>query len=219
MNDELPRPDAAPTPVVSPAPTTLSGHWSAIAWWKKMALGAASVLVVLGLGVRGVETVMLPEAGEKSQLSTNPGPRDNPNIKGTFLPGDHPGTDIRNFPRDEPGTSGTEVRNLEDDEGLPISPAMIQGGLSFIVGFSVGFALRTFLKMSLFVAGVVFLAIFGLSYAGFVEVRWDAMEESFNRLVASVEGEVTEFQSFITGTLPSAGLAGLGLFSGFRKSR
>ncbi len=229
MNVENPESIETPIPEVAsvtPATPSVMSYVMELAWWKKMALSAAAVLMVAGLGVKALETnwsengssVQPQNSGNEIVIGEDKNKKkNNPNIKTTLLPGSTPGVEVENVPRnpDDPPPHDAQLT----DGDLPISPAMIKGGLSFIVGFSVGFALRTFLKMSLFICGLIFLAIFGLSYAEFIEVKWDVMEESFNQTVASLEGEFKEFKSFITGTLPSAGLASVGLFAGFKRNR
>jgi uncharacterized membrane protein (Fun14 family) len=99
------------------------------------------------------------------------------------------------------------------------SPLFLKGGLSFFVGFCLGAVLRAFLKISAIVLGLVFLAVFGLSYAGLIPaIDWSAMEGHFNRIVASLSEQASSFKTFIAGNLPSAGMLGLGLFTGLKKS-
>ena len=97
------------------------------------------------------------------------------------------------------------------------SPALMKGGLSFIVGFCIGYALRTFFRIGAVMMGLVLLAVFGLSYAGVVQVDWTAINGFFDRAVAGIKDQVGSVQTFVAGSLPSAGLAGAGLFTGFKK--
>lgn len=97
------------------------------------------------------------------------------------------------------------------------SPFFMKGGFSFIIGFAVGYAVRTFLKMSLLITGVVALAVFGLSYAGLVDVDWSTISGLFDDAMARVRAEAGHFKTFVTGSLPSASLAAVGLLLGFRR--
>ncbi len=97
------------------------------------------------------------------------------------------------------------------------SPALMKGGLSFIVGFCLGYALRTFFRIGAVMAGIVLLAVFGLSYAGVLQVDWNAINQFFDRAVAGIKDQAGNFQTFVAGSLPSVGLAGAGLFTGFKK--
>lgn len=102
------------------------------------------------------------------------------------------------------------VQAAPDD---PWSPAIFRMGFSFFVGFAMAYALRSFAKVTLFSAGVFFLLLFGLQYAGLVEVKWTAMADRYDGIQAWLKAQVGGFQAFVTGYLPSAGaaLAGLGL--------
>jgi hypothetical protein len=47
---------------------------------------------------------------------------------------------------------------------------------------------------------------------------WTAIQAHFDRLVATLREEGGQFKTFITGNLPSAGMAGAGLFTGFKRN-
>ncbi len=95
----------------------------------------------------------------------------------------------------------------------PWSPAIFRMGFGFFVGFSMAYALKAFAKITIVSAGVFFLLLFGLQYAGLVEVKWAAMADQYDTLQAWLKAQLGGFQAFVTGYLPSAGatLAGLGL--------
>ncbi|MBI5850256.1 MAG: hypothetical protein HZB39_04345 [Planctomycetes bacterium] len=61
------------------------------------------------------------------------------------------------------------------------------------------------------------LALVGLTQLDWVTVHWEAISSAFDRFVANVEREAGSFQTLVTGSLPQAGLAGLGLFAGLRR--
>ncbi|MEL6184643.1 MAG: hypothetical protein AAFU79_08480 [Myxococcota bacterium] len=99
------------------------------------------------------------------------------------------------------------------------SPLLIKGGFSFAVAFALGFALRSFLRLALLVVGTIGLAIFALAYWGGVDLS-PAMTkgaELWDGFAGQVQAEASSFQAFMTGNLPSAASASLGLFSGFKK--
>jgi uncharacterized membrane protein (Fun14 family) len=112
-------------------------------------------------------------------------------------------------PEGEP-TGEVVVQAAPDD---PWSPAIFRMGFSFFVGFAMAFALRSFAKVTLVSAGIFFLLLFGLQYAGLVEVKWTAMADRYDSIQAWLKAQMGGFQAFVTGYLPSAGagLAGLGL--------
>jgi len=97
------------------------------------------------------------------------------------------------------------------------SPAIFRLGFSFFVGFAIAYALRTFVKLSLVVVGLFALLLFGLEYAGLLEIRWGAIGDRYESLAAWASGQFESFRTFITGELPSAGAAVAGLALGFRR--
>jgi uncharacterized membrane protein (Fun14 family) len=112
---------------------------------------------------------------------------------------------------------GTAATATAEEEGL-WAPLFMKGGLSFAVAFAAGFALRTFMKLTLVVMGVVALAIFGLQKAGIVgAIDWSAAEGHWDTLTANVGQQLESFKTFVTGSLPSAGAGTVGLISGFRR--
>ena len=90
-------------------------------------------------------------------------------------------------------------------------------GFSFFVGFSIAYALKTFVKISIIAIGMMLLALFGLQYAGVITVDWSAMEGHYDSIVAWLGTQTDTFRTFVTGYLPSSAMAGLGLVAGFKK--
>jgi uncharacterized membrane protein (Fun14 family) len=131
-------------------------------------------------------------------------------------------------PRDgrRPGVSGDDegravARDAAGAEGFlgAWSPALIKGGLSFFVGFCLGYLLRTFLKVGAIVVGLVFLCLFGLVQLGVVpELDWQVLGDYYGRAVERIRAELAGFKSFAGGSLPAAGMAGIGLLTGFKRS-
>ncbi|WP_022952609.1 FUN14 domain-containing protein [Leucothrix mucor] len=90
-------------------------------------------------------------------------------------------------------------------------------GFSFFVGFAIGFAARTFLKVLFFAAGTLFIALFLLQYNGIINVNWDSFEGVYNNMIAWVSPHLGGLKNFITANLSSAAMAGLGLVLGLRR--
>ena len=135
----------------------------------------------------------------------------------SLLPSGTPGT----FPgsgETDGGSGGGAPATAAAEEG-DWSPFFIKGGFSFFVGFCIGYALRAFFKISAVALGLVFLVVFGLEYAGLLQVDWDSAGELYDAAIAKLGTEFDSAKAFITGSLPSAGLAGLGLYAGFKRTR
>jgi uncharacterized membrane protein (Fun14 family) len=183
--------------------------------WKKVFLTVAIFLTVLGLGVEGF--ALLRSGGPRDrqedvssrQRLTSSG---SPNLAqggGSLTPW----VGEERSPTGEPPPDASERTGMER-----WSPALMKGGMSFLVGFSIGYALRAFLKVSAAVVGLVLLAIFGLSSAGVLQVDWATIQTWFDGALATVKSQTAGFQTFVEGSLPSAGMAGAGLFTGIRKN-
>lgn len=115
---------------------------------------------------------------------------------------------------EEPGESGSVASSdAEAQVTDPWSPAIFRMGFGFFVGFSMAYALKAFAKITIVTAGIFFLLLFGLQYAGLVEVKWTAMADRYDSIQAWLGAQLGGFQAFVTGYVPSAGaaLAGLGL--------
>lgn len=170
-----------------------------IALWKKalvvLSLLAGCVGLAMGGSAEPVDPVMQAKSASASGLVQPSG----------FNVGSLPGI----------GTQEGE----ETAEGKTIwAPLLAKGGLSFFVAFCIGYALRTFLKGTMLVVGVVALAVFGLQKAGILgEVNWDKAQGYWDNLTANVGEQFESLKTFVSGSLPSAASGTAGLFAGFRR--
>jgi uncharacterized membrane protein (Fun14 family) len=218
MNEERKRPDSKARP---PAKTRAREALRELPRWKKVHLAIAGFFVVAGLGLSATEgsgkqvestSTATPQAGTGTEGAGGTG-----SVAPNSLVGGDGG--IFGGGQGAPGGSAGGDGAADGGESAPSgwSPFFVKGGFSFFVGFCIGYALRTFFKISAVAFGLVFLAIFGLSYAGILDVHWSSFESLFDSLMARVSSEAESFKGFITGSLPSAGLAAFGLFTGFKR--
>ncbi|MFI4916011.1 MAG: FUN14 domain-containing protein [Phycisphaerales bacterium JB060] len=128
------------------------------------------------------------------------------------VPGAPGGTPAPEGAPGEPG-EGAQAERVEQAPADPWSPAIFRMGFGFFVGFSMAYAFRAFAKFAVVSLGVFFLLLFGLQYAGLIEVQWGAMAERYDSARGWLGAQFDGFTAFVTGALPSAGaaLAGLGL--------
>ncbi len=174
----------------------------AIPTWKKVLLGCAVLSVLFGLSLR-----VFGGSGEgETEVSRSGGAGPNAPQATSILP------------RTE-SPSGTETETEAEVGVGEWSPFFVKGGLSLFVGFCVGFALRAFFKISAIAVGVLFLVLIGLERVDFVEIHWDVLSQFYDGAVARLSDEFESFRGFVTGSLPSAGLGGVGLFAGFKGNR
>jgi uncharacterized membrane protein (Fun14 family) len=115
-----------------------------------------------------------------------------------------------------PGGAPSSAAPVPGDESL-WTPALLRGGLSFLVGFSLAYAARIFLKIAVFFVGVWAASLFLLSSLGWIEVHWHAIDAAFSGWASRIGDQFASARAFITGSLPSTGMAGLGLFTGLRR--
>ena len=114
----------------------------------------------------------------------------------------------------------------DDGDGIPNEPndgLLAQSerpGADFEVTlpgvFIVAFALRAFLRIGAVFVGIWALSIFVLAYLGWVEVHWDQIDAAFKGVTSNIGEQFQSFQTFVTGSLPSTGLAVAGLLAGFK---
>lgn len=159
--------------------------------WKKGLVGGAVALAAVG----GV--MLLVQGGSAGSGSGPTGGGSG----ATFLPEGtgNPGTAA--------GAAGPE----------PAAKGVFRLGSSFLVGFCIGAFVRSAVKIASIVVGFFLVALFLLDQAGFVVVDWGAIDRAWSGFWANVGDEWGNFQQFVTGRLPAAGLATLGLYTGFKR--
>jgi uncharacterized membrane protein (Fun14 family) len=188
----------------------LEGHESPtprrLATWQVVTLVSAVVVSLVGAGLMAYAW----STSDVTAPQSTPGGDANLGDYGAggFMPGE-PGYD----PEAVPGEAEAGEPRAVDE----FSPAIFRLGFSFVIGFAVAYALRTFVKISVIAIGVFALALFGLQYAGVIEVNWNAMGGHFDSAKGYIASQTASFKDFMTGSLPSAASATAGLVVGFRK--
>ncbi len=159
--------------------------------WKKVLIVVAAALIVAGI-------VIFPfESGAREDLSTSQQ------------------TGAGNL---QPAGAGESGQVLGQEEQKPdVSPAFLKLGFSFFAAFAAGLAIRSFLRIAMIFVGVLILALMGMSHLEWVTVNWNAISGAFDQFTTKVQNETGSFQTFITGSLPQAGLAAMGLFAGLKR--
>jgi uncharacterized membrane protein (Fun14 family) len=98
-----------------------------------------------------------------------------------------------------------------------MSPALANGGASFLGGFLLGWAIRKTVKLALLVAASLLALIAVLKTTGWIHLDWTLIQADVNHILDWGRGKAQGFKDVLTGYLPSAGAAGAGTFFGFRK--
>ena len=141
-----------------------------------------------------------------------------PASPGGPAPSSHAAAGVSSFA--EPGTGAPPAAEPAAEPAPPeslLSPALFRLGFSFFVGFAIAYALRSFFAFAIIAVGFFLLAMFGLQYAGIVDVHWGALAQRYDSFAAWLAAQTKSFPAFIGGSLPSAGAASVGLLTGFRR--
>ncbi len=192
-------------------------HRRPLARWQKLLLAASAAIAVLGLALMlagwmtgGDSSPAAQPAAPESTTTHDPAL---PPPAG-FLPGD-PQFPAADPTPDRPAAAQTST----DSHALETwSPAIFRAGFGFFTGFSIAYAMRAFVKISLTVIGLMLLALFGLQYANIIDVNWTAMEQHYDTTAAWLSSQTASFMRFVTGYIPSTAAALAGLTIGFRRA-
>lgn len=214
-----------PSPVsgdpAADGPGRLARAWSRRAPWQRLAAIASLLVSLVAGGITAAQAI-----GGSDATSSAPDPiasrATGKTSAGDELPdglasglwtpdGGEPAAGRSSFPDDPAGPDGAPAT-----EDLRWSPILFKTGFSFFLAFTIGFALRSFVRIAMVGIGLVALAVFGLQYAGLLSVDWAAMGNRWDGLVAWVGPQVSSFRAFLTGQLPSATAATAGLLAGWR---
>lgn len=169
----------------------------ALPTWQKASLAGSLLLIVGGLTL-GLfeEPVPAPTGGADGGSTVPPGGAGL--VPGIQLP---------------PGESPPPASASDD----ALSAGLFRLGFSFFAGFCMGYAARQFLRLLALASGVALFLLMLLSYGELITVHWDAFDSLFESFAQRVQTDSEKFQRFVTGSLPSAALAGTGLYLGFRR--
>jgi uncharacterized membrane protein (Fun14 family) len=99
----------------------------------------------------------------------------------------------------------------------PAAKGVFRLGFSFLAGFCLGSFVRAALRVAAIAFGFWLAMTFVLSYYGLMRVEWDAISSIWDRFAANIENEWANFSTFVTGSLPAAGLAATGLVFGLKR--
>jgi uncharacterized membrane protein (Fun14 family) len=177
----------------------VEGAATGVAMWVK-ALVVASV-ALMGIGVA---TPLVAPKAEAPAKTTTGAPAGGSGVTGLVEDGQTP-----------PATE----KDAEPGALTSWSPKIFALGFSFFVGFAVAYALRWFLRLALVGIGFFFLLMFGLQYAGLIEVKWAVMEEKYNRITTRFDEKANSAVDYMGTYLPSAASASAGAFAGFWRRR
>jgi uncharacterized membrane protein (Fun14 family) len=182
--------------------------------WKIGAVAVAALVLVAGgaMALFGGGDPVPTEVSESTLSGSTGGAGEIPGAKGFSGSGGGSGSS-------SPGETAEPAADLPPEGSATdlLSPALVRGGISFFAAFALAFALRSFLKLFVIFAGVWVASLFFLASMGWIEVHWTIIDDQFVGWTHTLGAQFKSMSSFVTGSLPSAGLAGLGLVAGLKK--
>jgi uncharacterized membrane protein (Fun14 family) len=100
-----------------------------------------------------------------------------------------------------------------------LSPWAMRVGLSLLMGFLLGFALRVFVRITitLLVLGAGLMML--LSYFNVLNVDLSSAQTKYNSSIHWAQDQAEKLKDSALGHLPSSGSGVLGAFAGFRRRR
>ncbi|MCP4702941.1 MAG: hypothetical protein GY862_39680 [Gammaproteobacteria bacterium] len=180
-------------------------------FWKKILLGIALLIGMAGLALHGISPMNAstspPEkTGNTFSTASNSAPI--PLSQGPAGFSAQPSAAVQDKDAQDTSSGKTPV-----DWSIPL----MKLGFSFVVGFCIGYALVTFMKITAIAAGLLLLALFGLQYGELIDINWHNMETHYDSFIVWLQPGLHDFREFITGNLPSSGMATAGILTAFKK--
>ena len=110
---------------------------------------------------------------------------------------------------DAPADGGDLVNTL--------APYLTEGGLSFFLGFCIGYVLRLVAKTVMFLIGAIYIVLILFSHYGLITVDWGSFQHIVQQLLLNTKTQVAGLQGILTVGLPSVTMGCLGIWRGVRK--
>jgi uncharacterized membrane protein (Fun14 family) len=111
----------------------------------------------------------------------------------------------------------TSRESGEWDIVTQLAPYLTEGGLSFFIGFCIGFFLRVVAKTAVFVVGGLYVALILLSHYGLVTVDWGGFQHVLQQLLLNTQEQIEGIQGVLAVGVPSVAMGGLGIWRGLKK--
>ena len=168
---------------------------------------AVLILFLLGLSIRGYGYITQTPTSTKGIQQGTYRSRSQKTFPNTFREREE-----RSFRPDEYGPSG------ERDLLSELAPYLTEGGLSFFLGFCIGFFLRVVAKTAIFFIGAIYVCLILLSHYGMITVDWGSFQHILQQILLNTKTHVEGLQGIITVGFPSAAVGCFGIWRGLKKS-
>jgi uncharacterized membrane protein (Fun14 family) len=110
-------------------------------------------------------------------------------------------------------------QDSEENRGLVVdlAPYLTEGGLSFFLGFCIGYFLRLVAKTAILIVGAIYFGLILLSHYGMITVDWGSFQDALQHLLLNTQTHIAGLRDIITISLPSVAMGGLGIWRGLKK--
>lgn len=112
----------------------------------------------------------------------------------------------------EPQPSSGKINLLTE-----LAPYLTEGGLSFFLGFCIGYFLRIVAKTAVIVIGALYVCLILLSHYGMITVDWGSFQNLLQQLLLNTKTQIEGLQGILTVGIPSVTLGCLGIWRGLKK--
>lgn len=159
-----------------------------------------------------------PSAGGRDSINTSFNQQDLTGILDGFLTNSFPST------TPAPG-SGSGRQDSPEQTSTPSapenmnewSPAFLRGGAGLFIGFCVGFAIRSFVKLGAVILGFYMLSLMMLSWMGWIEIHFPVIDAQLGNFSRHFTDQFESFKTFLAGSIPTTGVTAAGFYAGIRK--
>lgn len=119
-----------------------------------------------------------------------------------------------------------EERTIRPEEQVPsgkkdwlnaLAPYLTEGGLSFFLGFCIGYFLRIVAKTVILFIGAIYVGLILLSHYGMITVDWGSFQQILQQILLNTKTQVEGLKGIITAGFPSAAIGCLGIWRGLKK--
>ncbi|PID55901.1 hypothetical protein CSB45_13860 [candidate division KSB3 bacterium] len=161
------------------------------------------LLFCVGLGIRGYGYI------SASKTDSSPTPHSGFS-SGNFSEERHSATSRALLPSDR--TNARQPHLL-----IMLAPYLTEGGLSFFIGFCIGYFLRLLTRTAKFIVGGLYCGIILLSHYGVVTVDWGQFQHIVQQLLLNTRQYVEDLRAVLTIGIPSVAMGGIGIWRGLKK--
>ncbi len=159
-------------------------------------------LFLFGLGIRGYG-YLTQSPGSSQEMQQ----RISPDQTNSFRQGEK-----RTIQPESQSTSGT------NDLVTAIAPYLTEGGLSFFIGFCIGYFLRVVAKIFILLVGAIYVCLILFSHYGLITVDWGSVQHILQQILLNTKTQVEGLRGIITVGLPSVAMGCLGIWRGLKKN-